>query len=209
MKWDAHIKHIIPKISKACGALARLRNCASIEVLKNVYHALIHSYLRYGILIWGNASKSVRTPLQTLLNKAARIMVSAPFGNIDLKPAYDYLKILDVSKLFMLETAKYHYKLENGLLPTQIGNYFPAQTMNHTYGLRSKKSNKPPRFVSRSRIGERSIQYKGSQIWKAMSLNIKNCESFSKFKVSYKKYLLENEIDSNIFLNDTDLLLSS
>ena len=42
-----------------------------------------------------------------------------------------------------------------------------------------------------------------------MSLNIKNCESFSKFKVSYKKYLLENEIDSNIFLNDTDLLLSS
>ena len=70
--------------------------------------ALIHSYLRYGILIWGNASKLVRTPLQTLLNKAARIMVSAPFGNIDLKPAYDYLKILDVSKLFMLETAKYH-----------------------------------------------------------------------------------------------------
>ena len=108
-------------------------------------------------------------------------MVSAPFGNIDLKPAYDFLKILDVSKLFMLETAKYHYKLANGLLPTQIGNYFPAQIINHTHGLRSKESNKPLRFVSRSRIVERSIQYEGSQIWKTMSLDIKNYESFSKF----------------------------
>ena len=64
LNWDAHIKHITPKISKACGALARLRNCISIEVIKNVYHALIYSYLRYGILIWGNASQSVLAPLQ-------------------------------------------------------------------------------------------------------------------------------------------------
>ena len=50
-------------------------------------------------------------------------MVSAPFGNIDLQPAYDYLGILDVSKLYMLETAKYHFKLVNELLPTQISNW--------------------------------------------------------------------------------------
>jgi len=111
LKWDAHIDYITPKIAKACGALARLRNCTSMEVLLNVYHALVHSYLRYGILIWGNASQSVLDPLQILVNKAARIMVSAPFGNIDLNPAYDYLKILNVTKTFLLETGKYHYKL--------------------------------------------------------------------------------------------------
>ena len=139
-------------------------------------------------------------------------MVSAPFGNIDLKLAYDYLKILDVSKIYMLETGKYHFKLVNHLLPTQIGNYFATsatQAVSHTYGLRSRNSNKPPRFVSKSKIGEKSIQYKGSQIWKAMPLDIKNCEPFSKLKTSYKKYLLETEIDSTIFLNETDLLLSS
>ena len=32
LKWDAHVKHITPKISKACGALARLKNCTSMEV---------------------------------------------------------------------------------------------------------------------------------------------------------------------------------
>ena len=133
LKWDAHIKYISTKISKACGALARLRNCTDIEILKNVYHALIHSYLRYGILIWGNSSKTMRNPLQTQLNKAVRIMVSAPFGNIDLQPAYDYLGILDVSKLYMLETAKYHFKFVNNLLPTQIGNYFTTQSVTHTH----------------------------------------------------------------------------
>ena len=151
----------------------------------------------------------MRTPLQTLLNKAARIMVSAPFGNIDLKPAYDYLGILDVSKLYMLETAKYHFKLVNDLLPTQIGNYFSTQTVTHTHGLRSRSSNNPPRFVSTSRIGERSIQYKGSQIWKSMPIDLKNCETLPKFKTAYKKYLLENEIDATIFLDETDLLLNS
>ena len=109
----------------------------------------------------------------------------------------------------MLETAKYHFKLVNDLLPTQIGNYFTTQTVTHTHGLRSRSSNKPPRFVSKSRIGERSIQYKGSQIWKAMPIDLKNCETLPKFKAAYKKYLLENEIDATIFLNETDLLLSS
>ena len=51
LNWDAHINHIAPKISRGCGALARLRNYTSIDVLKNVYHSLIHSYLRYGIVI--------------------------------------------------------------------------------------------------------------------------------------------------------------
>ena len=35
-------------------------------------------------------------------------MVSAPFGNIDLKPAYEYLKLLDIPQIFYLETGKHH-----------------------------------------------------------------------------------------------------
>ena len=131
-------------------------------------------------------------------------MVSAPFGHIDLNPAYEYLKILDIVKIFMLETGKYHFKLVNQLLPTQIGNYFDtsaSQVAIHTYNLRSQNSNRPPRFISKSKTGEKSIQFKGAQIWNAMPLEIKNSESFSIFKTSYKKHLLENDIDSTIWVN--------
>ena len=100
------------------------------------------------------------------------------------------------------------------LLPTQIGitRYFATsatQAVTHTYGLRSQNSNRHPRFVSKCKVGEKSIQFKGSQVWKAMPLDLKNCEPFSKFKASYKNYLLETEIDPTIFFNETDLLVSS
>ena len=99
-------------------------------------------------------------------------MVSAPFGNIDLNPAYDFLKILNVTKTFLLETGKYHYKYVNQLLPTEIGNYFDTsatQVVRHTYSLRSQNNNRPPRFISKSKIGEKSIQFKGCLLYTSPS----------------------------------------
>ncbi len=118
LNWSKHIEYICTKISKACGALARLRHCVSIEIMKNFYYALVHSYLRYGIIVWGNASSSVLKPLQTIVNKILRIMTFAPFGNIDLQPIYDYLKVLNVDKTFLLETGKFLFKYNcNQIIP--------------------------------------------------------------------------------------------
>ena len=153
LNWKSHVDYINNKIAKGCGALAKLRNCVSIDVLKNVYHALIHSYLRYGILIWGHAAQSVLNPLEVLANRAIRIMTSAPFGNVDLKPVYQQLKILEVSKVCLLETGKLEYKSKNDLLPISLGNYFKSQEIHHNYGLRSRTRGGPPSFFSQTKIG--------------------------------------------------------
>ena len=114
----------VKKISKACGSLANLRYCVNVNLLREVYHSLVHSYLRYGILVWGNASESTLQPLKCLINRAVRIMLFAPFGRIDLDPLYDYLKILDVDKVKMLETSKFMYKQKNNAFPVTIAYYF-------------------------------------------------------------------------------------
>ena len=197
LNWKAHMTHISTKIIMACGALARLRNRGiKIDVLKNVYHALVHSYIRYGILIWGNTSQSVINSLQTLMNKAIRIMTNAPFGNIDLSPAYKQLGILQVSKVKSLEVGNFHFKSVNNLLPVKIGNFFPTsadQEILHSYGLRSRSTIQPPRFSFNSTTGRKSIQYTGSKIWEDLPANIKNSETFIIFKKSFKKYLLEEQ----------------
>ena len=72
------MKYIGTKISEACVALAKLRNCVGIDILKNVNHALVHSYLCCGILVWGHATQSVLKPLEILVNKAIRIMTFVP-----------------------------------------------------------------------------------------------------------------------------------
>ena len=70
LSWKRHIEYISKKISKACGSLANLRYCVNIDLLREVYHSLIHSYLRYGILVWGTACETNLQPLKCLINRA-------------------------------------------------------------------------------------------------------------------------------------------
>ena len=69
LSWKPHIEYISQKISKACGALSKIRHCVDIETLKTVYYALVHSYLSYGIVVWGNASESILKPLHALMTE--------------------------------------------------------------------------------------------------------------------------------------------
>ena len=96
----------------------------NIDILKNVYHALLFSHLRYGIIVWGNAAQSSLQPLEILVNKAIRIMAFIPNGNFDLSQVYKDLKLLELSAVHKLETAKYMFKSEKSLLPFSLGNYF-------------------------------------------------------------------------------------
>ena len=82
------------------GALAKIRHCVSFELLREIYYALVYSYVRYGICIWGNANQTALDPLKVLNHRAARIMTFAPFGRIDMKPVLDNIEILDIEDIF-------------------------------------------------------------------------------------------------------------
>ena len=100
LSWKPHVEYISKKISKACGSMVNLRYSINTKLLVEVYHSLIHSYLRYGIIVWGNASNSILQPLKSLINRAVRIITFAPFGRVDLEPIYSYLKVFDEEKVF-------------------------------------------------------------------------------------------------------------
>ena len=120
-------------MSKACGALAKIRHCTEVNLQREIYYALFYSYVRYGISIWGNASPITLSPLKVLNHRAARIMTFAPFGQIDLNPILSYLDILDVDDIFLLETAKLLFKVENKMIPVTLGHYFEIRNANATH----------------------------------------------------------------------------
>ena len=193
LSWKPHVEYISKKISKACGSLANLRYCVKTDILREVYHSLIHSYLRYGIVVWGNACDTTLQPLKCLINRAVRIMTFAPFGRIDLDPIYNFLNILDLDKVKYFETSKLMYKLKNNLIPTPIGNYFELRgdrTSNHNYSLRNRER-LVSQIVPRLESGKNSIQYRGEQIWNEIPIIIRSCNSLQKFKKALKQSLIQ------------------
>ena len=195
LTWKHHTDHIGKKIAKGCGALAKIRHYVHIDTLIEVYYALIHSYLRYGITAWGNASKSVLQPLRTLANRAVRIITFAPFGNIDVDSIYKYLNIPKLNDIFELETGKFIYKFQNGLLPTKdIANHFELRNANvvHSYNLRDRGI-KMKTISFKSTHGEKSIQCRGAKIWNTLPEEIRSSASINIFKTQYKPYLNERE----------------
>ena len=58
LNWKAHISHLTNKLSKVAGIFYKLRKIVNKNTLIQVYYALVHSHLIYGILSWGRACKS-------------------------------------------------------------------------------------------------------------------------------------------------------
>ena len=192
--WTPHIDYVNQKISKACGPLSKLRNCVDIDTLREVYHALMHSYLRYGIIAWGTAPPTNLKPLEAIVNRAIRIMCFAPFGKIDLEPLYKTLEILKIDQIYSLEVGKFVFKQKNNLLPVCIAQHFDVRIApQHGYNLRSNNETRAPILVHRTLLGEKSIQTRGHEEWEKIPEEIKAIVSPIFFKKKLKMYTLASD----------------
>ena len=172
-----------------CGSLAKLRHSVSTKLMIEIYNALIHSCVRYGILTWGNAADSILSSLQTVINRAIRIITFAPFGRVDVNSLFKDLKVLGVRDTCFMEKSKFIFKLKNDLLPITLANHFESSTTAHSYTLRS--SSKRSFFVPRLRSSEKSIQLSSEKLWNKVPESAKLCSSLNTFKREVKSFLLE------------------
>jgi hypothetical protein len=97
--WKDHITHLIPKLSKACYVLRRIRPFMSQDALKSVYYSYFHSLLTYGIIVWGNSSYS--SHIFRLQKKAVRIITgSRPRDSCT--EVFKHLRILPLQSQYIL-----------------------------------------------------------------------------------------------------------
>ena len=193
LNWKQHIHYISQTILKACGSLAKIRYSVDIDTLREVYHALFHSYLRYGIVAWGAAlaSPSSVKPLQVIMNRAIRIMCFAPLGRMDINPLFEILEILQFEQIYELEVCKFIYKRENNILPIPIGNYFDfREAPTHRYNLRNRTNDTNRRIISKTVHGEKSIKKRGYDFWNNVPEDCKLSDSASIFKKKLKAHIL-------------------
>ena len=56
--WSRQITHVATKLNQAIGILSKLRNRASLKILKMTYHSLSCSHLLSGSQLWGQSNVS-------------------------------------------------------------------------------------------------------------------------------------------------------
>ena len=157
--------------------------------MREIYHALIYSYLRYGIIAWGKTTKTNLQKVQVLINRAVRIMSFAPFGRIDLDPLYEILEILKIEHVYELEIAKFAFRRQRNLLPCDIANYFQVREPTRT--LRNCLLTQPSRkVITNTILGAKSVERKSSEIWEKVPNEIKLAPSLNSFKKIFKSHLI-------------------
>jgi hypothetical protein len=58
LSWNNHIDILMIKLIMACYIIRNAKTCMSVSSLKVIYYAFFHSAMSYGIILWGNSSRS-------------------------------------------------------------------------------------------------------------------------------------------------------
>ena len=99
--FKSHIHHLESKLSRSVGIIARLKYFLPSSALINLYFALIHTHLMYGLPVWASTCKTYLTKIRVglLQNKAISIISEIPHKE-RVSPYYYKLQILKLDDIY-------------------------------------------------------------------------------------------------------------
>ena len=156
-----------------------------------VYHSLVGSKLRYGLICWGSASKFLLDKVTVANNKTITYMAFTK-RCVRIWPLFRQLNVLPLSILIQIEYGKIMFKFENNMLPEAFNNYF--QRPSHQHHTRFAQNNYQKVRITSAK--EKSLlKFIGPNIWIKIPLHIKTAKSLLVFINSCRTYLIGNYND--------------
>ena len=190
LSWEPHISELCKKLSQIAGVLFKQRSLLSNKALMLVYHSLVGSSLRYGLICWGTANQSLLQKINVAHNRIVRYLTfSFPCSNA--WPLYSSLNILPLDILIQLEWGKMMFQFQNKMLPKAFENYFKKP--NHHHATRFASSLNFELVRANSTREERMLRTIGPKAWLGVPLSIKKSTSLRVFVKDYRSFLIEQE----------------
>ena len=131
------IDNVATKLSKTVGLIAKLRHFVPQHTLLNIYRALILPYLSYGLIVWGQASKTHLTKILLLQKKVIRFIFFAN-RKVHAIPLFIDANILPISFLYFKSVSYLMHDIHTNSAPSKIVNLF---SQNNMYNMFIKKFN--------------------------------------------------------------------
>ena len=185
LSWKTQVGHISKKIKRSIGVLSKIRYYVNARALLQLYYALIHPFLIYGILSWANTYPSTYQPLLILQKKALRLITFSKYDEHS-NPLFKSLEILKIQDLAKYHIAILMYKFHNSLLPPTFSSFFTQSSNIHNHNTRS--SSKQSYFLpsARTNYGKYNIRFQGPMVWNSIDNLIKST-TLRQFKTKLKE----------------------
>lgn len=150
LTFEHHICSLSGKISRSLYAMRRVRNLLPKDSLRQLYFALVHSYLSYCILIYSCATQSKLKKIIIKQKEAIRVVANASFRQ-HTPPLFKDLQIMPPEKMIELaKLAKFMHNYTQDRLPLSFAEHgkltakeilklFSVMPMNFTCHLTTEK----------------------------------------------------------------------
>jgi len=185
LSWKHHINYISTKISKSVGIIAKLRHYIPRETLLSLYWALVHPYLNYGLVAWGQASKSSLNKLLIIQKRALRLIFFSKYDDSAV-PLFIKSQIPPLNIMYFLSLASLMHDVVNKRAPSNLCSLFTSVRHQHNYSTRSSTTNKPFIQSFNLNIHLNSFSRLGARLWNSTPLDIRD-----KTKPNFKKAVKE------------------
>jgi hypothetical protein len=110
LTWESHITYLSKRLGSACYAIRTIASYLPTHILKVVYHAYVHSLMSYGIIFWGNSTRSIE--IFKIQKRVIRIMTKSS-SRASCRQLFKQLEVLPLQSQYILSTLMFVAKNKN------------------------------------------------------------------------------------------------
>ena len=162
LNWKTHITDILSKIQRNLCVVRKIARFLNRNTLLQLYHSLVMSHIRYGIVVWHHSHIAIRKKIQACANKFLRVIFFLK-PRESVRPIMKEHNILSVNQIFHLEVSKIMQKHSLKSIPAPFLKIFQARTRTSSTSTRSGTSVIPA--PSSTLKCAQSIRCIGPKIW--------------------------------------------
>ena len=177
---------------KILSALVAIKNVNFLprKTLITLYQSLVESQLRYYNTVWGNCGLTLKNKLQSLQNRAARIVTWTKYGCVEPYQLLKNLRWLNLQQLIDFDTAVMVHKSINNKAPPYLTSLFPKSNSVHNHHTRTANLNLFP-TNARLKFGQKCFSNYGTS-WTVRDVQAIDCTEKFKIRCGYMIYMIGN-----------------
>ena len=202
LNGSAHCFQLQTKLQRAIGMIAKTRHYLknNPQQLLSLYHAIFSSHMIYGCQAWGLSNNKYINKIQTLQNRALRLISfsdssTSPFQHtVDI---YKNLKLFKFSDLVTLKNLLFIHDYINKKLPESFIGYFHLSRDMHTHNTRN--ASHCHLFIPQTdsvRYGRNSFKLKAIFSWNSFCEKFPDTDLTHLHRIKFKNTIISHYLES-------------